>query len=243
MNRARTVPAQAFVPAVPSPTSRLLLRIHFDRLRNLLKHLPEEVDRGSGQAHDHPVDEHCKLKPRAACQGLGNNCGVQNDHEGSRPESMTNYAVRSDPLAVFANFEQNVGSEVCADDIPLLCQHSDNRTQREMHVLPFSRVHCGSRVPLPVRSKNIPRLDSLGNSSNAPSAAGTMASVLIKSIRRNLRSRVARSSSLPIPSSILSRTTRSVATRMAATATGGLASLCDATPRVNNVSPKQRSRS
>ena len=37
--------------------------------------------------------------------------------------------------------------------------------------------------------------------------------------------------------------TRSVATRMAAIATGGLASLCDATPRVNNVSPKQRSRS
>src|SRR5215472_7869607 len=243
MNRARTVPAQAFVPAVPSPTSRLLLRIHFDRLRNLLKHLPEEVDRGSGQAHDRLVDEHCKLKPRAACQGLGNNCGVQNDHEGSRPESMTNHAVRSDPLAVFANFEQNVGSEVCADDIPLLCQHSDNRTQCEMHVLLFSRLHSGCRAPLSARSKDIPRLDSRGSNANAPSAAGTMASAVTRSICLSFRSRLARSSSRPIPSSILSRTTRSVATRMAAIATGGLASLCDATPRVNNVSPKQRSRS
>ena len=113
---------------------------------------------------------------------------------------------------------------------PLLRQHFDHRSQREIHALPFSRIQCGARVPLSVKSKNSARLDSRGNNSNAPSAAGTTASALIRSMRRSLRSRMDRSSSRLIPSSILRRTTRGVATMMAAIATGGLVSLCDATP-------------
>ena len=113
----------------------------FDSLWNLLEHFTEQVDGGPGEAHDHHVVEDSEVKSRPAYQDLRHNRGVQEDHEGRRPERMTNYAMRSDLLAVLADFQQYVDCEVRAEHIPLLREEFDNALQREMHVLPLWKVN------------------------------------------------------------------------------------------------------